>query len=513
MTEESATPEPAAPRRLRFPLTTIALAGSAIAIPLYLMATTTLGGSDGDPLASLAPATNEAPTPGSTVAGPGAPSSPSAERAERAEKAERSEWVESEPSELAAGDGDPLAAPSAPEPAPAHVFRGEEGRMGKPGGSLGSLGLVGTGRGGGGIGDGLGASSPKRKSRKRTSTLSLGGASTPLGGLGAPPPPMDEDVGYDANLQAGQLTAGAIDDRTSTRLLDELRAKAVAIDPALGQSVPSHKAKGVAPSASPSAPVLEIGFVLDTTGSMGDELQYLKTEIRSIAQQIGHEYPNVAQRYGLVVYRDQSDAYVVLHHDFEPLDAFVDHLGGYGAGGGGDFPEAMDQGLQAASALQWSDQDAAKLVFLVADAPPHAEGYRSYVHATGSLASKGVSVYPVASSGVEPVCEYLMRWAARATGGTYLFLTDHSGIGNAHADPHADDYELKSLRDHMLDVIRAELGGQGSPGGDTVVNVDVRVDRGSTWMDRHGLFVFILGGMFLLGFAGDMAAASLRRRR
>jgi hypothetical protein len=276
--------------------------------------------------------------------------------------------------------------------------------------------------------------------------------------------------------------------------------------------LPSHKATGAAPSRDHVAPVLEIGLVLDTTGSMGDEIQYLKAEIRSIAQEIAAEHPNVTQRYALVAYRDQGDEYVVRGHGFEPLDAFVSHLSSEFAGGGGDFPEAMEDAMDAAGDLPWSSGDAARLVFLVADAPPHGYGYDKYVEATGSLAAKDVSVYPVASSGVEPICEYLMRWAARTTGGQYLFLTDHSGIGNPHADPHVDQYELKSLRAHMLDMIRDELGtGEGAPGA--VASAPCFYAPQSSWVERHGALLAVLGGVFLLGFAGDMAMATMRRRR
>ena len=323
--------------------------------------------------------------------------------------------------------------------------------------------------------------------------------------------------GYDEQLQANRLTAGRTSDLLDRNSLDELRAEATRQDQALAQTIPAHDRAGRAPTPGNPPNVLEIGFVLDTTGSMGDELSYLKVEMRSIAQTIAQEFPGVEQRYALVAYRDHGDAYIVRHHDFEPLDAFVQHLGAQSAGGGGDFPEAMDIAMEAASRLDWSPS-AAQLTFLVADAPPHAADYQRYVSATQKLADADVSVYPVASSGVETVCEYLMRWAARTTGGEYIFLTDHSGIGNSHADPHVDQYELKTLRDHMLEVIRLELGA-GQPA------LQVREDKycglyhgmqdhhAPTWWDRHGLFVFVLGATFLFGFAGDTVLSQMRARR
>lgn len=500
MIDEARSPETQSKRRYRFPLTLTALAGSAIAIPLYLTmapfaAEEPVAQSHGSaPVAEMPSATPEAEPESST------PPAPEAEPVERAE-------------------AEPVAEEVAVPAAPAKVAP----KPAAPGDAygVGGLGLSGTGRGGGGVGGhaiGLGErKAMRREADKASAAMKDAEGGVALDGLIAT---ADGD-GYDSSISAGRLTAGAIDDRQSTELLDELRAKATTYDHLLAQAIPSHRAKGAAPSAdAPAAPALEIAFVLDTTGSMGDELAYLKAEIRSIAEEIGREHPNVEQRYGLVVYKDQTDEYLVRHHDFQPLDAFVETLGHQYAGGGGDFPEAMDRGMAAAADLGWSSH-AAKLVFLVADAPPHQEGYRSYVQATGALATQKVSVYPVASSGVETVCEYLMRWAARTTGGTYLFLTDHSGIGNAHADPHTPDYELKSLRDHMLDVIRAELGDgdastpaleQNSEPVEVSVHVAPTASTPTGWFDRHGLFVVILGGVFLLGFAGDMASAHLRRR-
>lgn len=534
MTDDVSNPESVAPRRRRYPLTLTTLAGSAIAIPLYIAASMTTADSPAVAEQTAAPVANEAVTAEETTV---------TEAKDRAETPEATDLPVTPAEPMPAADPAPTAeriaakTPSAPSfmpsdakvdvaapPPPVAPMKkkgrskadaaarsaGILGMMGKPGGAKGSSSSSISGYGGG-----MAFSDEGRSGGGFMKTEAEAEGDMDM---------ADGGVGYDEQLRAGQLTAGILDDLGSTKLLDELREKATALDAGIAQAIPSHKAKGAAPEASTTAPVLEIGFVVDTTGSMGDELQYLKTEIRSIAQEIGRQHPNVDQRYGLVVYRDQTDEYLVRHHDFEPLDDFVTHLGAYGAGGGGDFPEAMDAGMQAMSNLQWSGEDAAKLVFVLADAPPHAAGYETYVHATGSLASKDVSVYPVASSGVEPICEYLMRWAARTTGGKYLFLTDHSGIGNAHADPHAEDYELKSLRAHMLDVIRAELGDGPMvvPPADapiaaqapTQVEVNLEIHGDSpSWMEQHGLFMMFLGGVFLLGFAGDMAMSSVRRRR
>lgn len=47
-----------------------------------------------------------------------------------------------------------------------------------------------------------------------------------------------------------------------------------------------------------------------------------------------------------------------------------------------------------------------------------------------------------------------MRFLASATGGTYVFLTDDSGIGNDHLEPAVGEYEVKPLNDLLVEVIR-----------------------------------------------------------
>ncbi len=61
---------------------------------------------------------------------------------------------------------------------------------------------------------------------------------------------------------------------------------------------------------------LDLAIVIDTTGSMQDELDYLKAEIDSISSSVARLFPNVEQRYALVAYRDQGDEYVCRAHDF-----------------------------------------------------------------------------------------------------------------------------------------------------------------------------------------------------
>ncbi|MEW6251905.1 MAG: vWA domain-containing protein [Planctomycetota bacterium] len=206
---------------------------------------------------------------------------------------------------------------------------------------------------------------------------------------------------------------------------------------------------------------LDLAFLVDTTGSMTDELEYLKLEVRGIAQAVAELFPDVDQRYALVVYRDDGDIYVTKSYEFTAsLDEFVGQLGEESAGGGGDRPEAVHLALEAVAPLEWREAGAAHVLFWIADAPPHTEYGARSLAAMRVLREKAVSIYPIAASGVETDLEYYMRIAALLTRSEYIFLTDDSGVGNAHSEPHIPCYHVQRLDQVVLRMIRTALSGE-----------------------------------------------------
>jgi Mg-chelatase subunit ChlD len=250
--------------------------------------------------------------------------------------------------------------------------------------------------------------------------------------------------GWDGGRQAqGKATISHGNSRKTINVKDQIE-----------QLVTLEDARGVLPDA------LDIALVIDTTGSMGDEMEYLKVEMRDIAEAIEHHFPGVEQRFALVVYKDEGDQYVTQSFDFTSnLDSFQRNLGAESAGGGGDYPEAMDAAMEAATKLSWRNGDTARVTFLVADAPPHANDFDDTFEAVDELREMGVAVYPVASSGVAGEAEFAMRTTAMLTGGEYLFLTDDSGVGNPHAEPHIPCYTVEQLAPLMVRAVRSELSG------------------------------------------------------
>jgi von Willebrand factor type A domain len=206
---------------------------------------------------------------------------------------------------------------------------------------------------------------------------------------------------------------------------------------------------------------LNLAIVLDTTSSMGDELEFLKAEMRSIARTIHERFPQVQKRYGLVFFRDEGDAYVTRRFDFTTsIDDVRRNLNDQAAVGGGDAPEAMHSALEDATTLDWGKGNVARVLFLISDAPPHTQHIQRTVTAVNALRKKGVAIYPVACSGYDHTTEFVMRTSALLTGGQFLFLTDDSGVGNAHAEPHLTNYHVERLDKLLIRMVASELAGK-----------------------------------------------------
>jgi hypothetical protein len=215
-----------------------------------------------------------------------------------------------------------------------------------------------------------------------------------------------------------------------------------------------------AETASALPTVLDLVFLLDNTSSMSDETSYLKAEMDNIVNQVSSQFPDVKQRWALIVYRDHGDTFVVKPWDFtDSLSTFRQTLAAQSAQGGGDTPEAVDEALTASTKLSWSTGAAARIMFWIADAPHHVGLESGVIAALGTVIEKGVHIYPVASSGADDLAEYTMRTAAQVTGGRYLFLTDDSGVGGSHQEPHLPCYFVTTLESAMRRMIAYELTG------------------------------------------------------
>ncbi|MCC6926098.1 VWA domain-containing protein [Novosphingobium sp.] len=240
--------------------------------------------------------------------------------------------------------------------------------------------------------------------------------------------------------------------------------------------------------AAPKVNKLDLMLVIDTTGSMSDEISYLQAELGKILADLRRSHPGLDVRVGFVFYRDLGDDYVTntipLTRDFTQAQ---NDLAQRYAGGGGDYPEAMDQALIRAAGQDWRG-DAVKTMLLVADAPPHDDKMGLAWQASETLRHNRVQIVPVAASGVADKAEYVMRAMAALTQSRYTFLTDDSGIGNAHAAPAIDCYLVTRLSDLLRRVIDSQISGRRiEPDDQEVIRTVGKYDHGRCIIPPGGL--------------------------
>jgi Mg-chelatase subunit ChlD len=264
--------------------------------------------------------------------------------------------------------------------------------------------------------------------------------------------------------------------RTSIRVASKAGAVTRAIDL---KNASARRFEIAIPRTARPVSAMDLALVIDTTGSMGDEIDYLQAELDTIIDRLKRQSGNLDLRIGIIVYRDEGDDYVVRSIPLtDDIGSIRDSLAEQSANGGGDQPEAVDQAMIAADRIQWR-ADAAKAVLLIADAPLHEQAIEATLESAQSLRSKGVHIVPVAASGVEDSAQYVMRTMAALTQGRYIFLTDDSGVGKPHAEPDVVCYVVSRL-DQLIARVLAGLaeGRRIEPAQDEVIRVVGDYDRG-----------------------------------
>ena len=206
---------------------------------------------------------------------------------------------------------------------------------------------------------------------------------------------------------------------------------------------------------------VDIAFVVDATGSMGDELSYLQAEMNDIIFQSKQISSKLNFQFANVFYRDlgANEVYTTRTMNFNRiLSESVNYISDQSAGGGGDTPEAVEIALDSAiNGLAWSKNARTRIIFLILDAAPHntPEIQAKLQRLIAQAAEKGIRIVPIGASGIDKSTEYLMRTLALGTNGTYTFLTDHSGIGNAHIAPSTDKFDVETLNNLMVRILKS----------------------------------------------------------
>jgi von Willebrand factor type A domain len=217
-------------------------------------------------------------------------------------------------------------------------------------------------------------------------------------------------------------------------------------------------------AAAPAAarPRLDLVYLVDATGSMDDEIAKLKASMRAVADQIARLPVRPDVCFGLVAYRDRGDAFLTRTHDFtDDLAAFQGVLGRLRAGGGGDKPEALNEALhEVVHGLSWR-AEAARMVVLVADAAPHLDyGGPQYDLDMQAALAKGIKVFAVGASGLEPEGEFIYRQMAQYTAGRFVFLTYRDAHDPASGAGTETVHDVRNYSVQTLDRLIVRLVGE-----------------------------------------------------
>jgi hypothetical protein len=170
---------------------------------------------------------------------------------------------------------------------------------------------------------------------------------------------------------------------------------------------------------------LDLLFILDTTGSMGEEIQRLKTTIELINLNLSSLSSRPRVRFGMVLYKDRGDEYVTEVIPFtRDLRRFQTALDRVEASGGGDTPEDLQAALQKAVNMSWN-QAGVRLGFIITDAPPHLDYGQTYTYARAAREAKekGIKIFGVGTGGLDLLGEIVLRQIAQYTSAKYIFLT------------------------------------------------------------------------------------------
>ena len=218
----------------------------------------------------------------------------------------------------------------------------------------------------------------------------------------------------------------------------------------------------------PRSRTIDVAFILDTTGSMSEEITSVKATIAKVAAGLGQK--DVTLRIGLVEYKDRGDTFVTRVHPFATdVKGFAASVAGIGAAGGGDTPESVNEGIHVAlTGLDWQEASVGRFAFLVGDAPPHLDYAQDFSYAADmqTAAHRGIQIFTIAASGMDVLGQVVWRQIAQYTNAANMFVL-RGGAGPQSVgggDPLSscggtqENYTSGNLDALILGKINAELG-------------------------------------------------------
>jgi len=191
-------------------------------------------------------------------------------------------------------------------------------------------------------------------------------------------------------------------------------------------------------------------------------IRAVQTHLKKIAESI-----TASEKRDLMMacvqYKDHCDRMLVSSEDFTPsVQILKRSIDSWCATGGGDAPEAVASGLDAASKLSWR-QDSIKMLVLVSDAPPHGVGMPGDSYPNGSplgldpfvvareLTKREVIIYTVGVNNPNHYTVSFLCALSRMSGGRYLPLAKASDLPTILLGGAEEEVELAKFEQLMDD--------------------------------------------------------------
>lgn len=158
-------------------------------------------------------------------------------------------------------------------------------------------------------------------------------------------------------------------------------------------------------------PPLDLVIALDTTGSMQNEVEGLKSEIAQLSELLMAMAPSVG--IGVVDFKDRCEVPTVRTFDLAVMDStslgqlqsFANSMAAGGDDCNRDGPEAVGAALSSAIAMRWRPESKVKVIVVITDNPAYDDEFNSSLAAARSFVSRGgghqVSAVSVRGGGAE----------------------------------------------------------------------------------------------------------------
>ncbi|MDA3839270.1 MAG: VWA domain-containing protein [Candidatus Delongbacteria bacterium] len=233
-----------------------------------------------------------------------------------------------------------------------------------------------------------------------------------------------------------------------------------------------------------SGPELEVAFIIDTTGSMGDEINVVKEKIIMMIDEILQGVPQPVVKFAVVDYKDRSDPYVTKIYDFKSdIKEIKNDINRLSASGGGDFPESVKEALyMGVNKLKWSKDNTkiGKLCFLIGDAEPHMDYKDDYKFKDIIKNAKdySLSISSISCSGNSNKGVEYFQNIANETNGTFSYLTYTQNV----TDDKGEEYVVITEGDH--EVVLDEMIVEDSEGERVSTSFKFMEDRAKKKAER-----------------------------